>query len=74
MYHLILYVDDLLEVSEKNELNNFFSAVFALEILVPNSPPVASTGVFDDAYEDIPYPGKLEATTTIPATCLHTSR
>ena len=43
-YHLILYVDDLLEVSEKNELNNFFSAVFELEILVPNSPPVASEG------------------------------
>jgi hypothetical protein len=40
-YHLILYVDDLLEVSEKNELNNFFSAVFDLEILVPNTPPEA---------------------------------
>ena len=61
-YHLILYVDDLLEVSEKNEINNFYSAVFALEILVPNSPPVAISDEFTQVFEDTLFAGELTAT------------
>ncbi|HVS62060.1 MAG TPA: Ig-like domain-containing protein [Thermoanaerobaculia bacterium] len=42
-YHLILWVDDLEEVSEFDELNNYrtLEAIVPLGVVVPNRPPLA---------------------------------
>ncbi len=58
-YYLILFVDDLLEVSESNEINNFEFANFPIIVEV-NTAPVA----VDDSFvidEDNPYSGSLVA-------------
>ncbi len=43
-YYLVLYVDDTLEVSELNEINNWIAAPIFIE--EPNEPPVANDASF----------------------------
>jgi VCBS repeat-containing protein len=60
-YNLVLYVDDLEEVSELDEINNKVLARVPITVEAPNEPPVATTESFS-AIEDTPYTGFLSAT------------
>jgi VCBS repeat-containing protein len=60
-YNLILYVDDLEEVSELDEVNNKVLAKAPITVEAPNEPPVASSESFT-ATEDTPLSGSLTAT------------
>ena len=45
-YNLVLYVDDLEEVSELDEINNKVLARVPITIEAPNEPPTADVGDF----------------------------
>jgi len=60
-YNLILYVDDLEEVSELDEVNNKVRAVVPITVEAPNEAPVATAESFS-ATEDAVFSGFLSAT------------
>jgi VCBS repeat-containing protein len=59
-YNLILYVDDLEEVSELDEVNNKVLARVPITVEAPNEPPVAADASFS-ATEDTAFSGSLNA-------------
>jgi hypothetical protein len=60
-YNLVLYVDDLEEVSELDEVNNKVLVRVPITVEAPNEPPVATAESFS-ATEDTAYSGLLSAT------------